>query len=186
MYTCLSRQMIFFIDSVPKERFWRKETFFFFFFFFSLSFNRCSLERKTDSRGVASHPLISKSLGNNRVSFPTETGRKESIRNHSPPCVNWLPYHRTYALPSNNPPLNFLLLFYRDTTLLSSPKEDEIFIDDRHAKRKRGEGKKRGERKEKESSKRRIRVEEGFDWPSLVPSRIEGSRSLTAGRIHST
>lgn len=149
MYTCLSRQMIFFIDSVPKERFWRKETFFFFFFFFSLSFNRCSLERKTDSRGVASHPLISKSLGNNRVSFPTETGRKESIRNHSPPCVNWLPYHRTYALPSNNPPLNFLLLFCRDTTLLSSPKEDEIFIDDRHAKRKRGERKKEEEGKEK-------------------------------------
>lgn len=55
----------------------------------SLFFNRCPLERKTDSRGVVSHPLISKSLGNNYVSFSTDSirgrkkeGREGSIRNH--------------------------------------------------------------------------------------------------------
>lgn len=72
------------------------------------------------------------------------------------------------------------------TEPLEGGSSDEIFIDD--AARREKERIARGAREERGRKKllREARVEEGFDWPSPPRSRIEGSRSLTAGRIHST
>lgn len=74
------------------------------------------------------------------------------------------------------------------TELLEGGSSDEIFIDD--AARREKERIARGAREERGRKKllREARVEEGFDWPSPVPSTKQDRRfhSLTAGRIHST
>lgn len=74
------------------------------------------------------------------------------------------------------------------TEPLEGGSSDEIFIDD--AARREKERIARGAREERGRKKllREARVEEGFDWPSPIPSTKQDRRfrSLTAGRIHST
>lgn len=75
-------------------------------------------------------------------------------------------YYRAYAP---------LLLFCRDRTL-GRGSSDEIFIDD--AARREKERIARGAREERGRKKllREARVEEGFDWPSPVPSTKQDRR----------